>query len=186
MHSFIQEALHVWHSLEQILYGQKVNCWIFQNTYSYVGRCKKRPWTWFSRSVFCKAQITPSKIHHASLWPSHAGHSSWKLLFMHLEGSLTVLTNSKSYLVKWPHLVTFPEDGFLKKESYLFCNFQYSISPIRKTEILSGGLLMCHMTTGGKHLSSLKDYCLLLFKSSLLLAWGGGKWKKTTMWKIGA
>lgn len=177
----------MWHSLKQILYGQKVNCWISQSTYSYVERCKKGPCTWFSRSVFCKAQITPSKIHNASLRPSHAGHSSYKLLFMHFEGSLTVLTNSKSYLGKWSHLVTFPEDGFLKKESHLFCNFQYSISSIWKTEILSSCLLMCHMMTGGKHLSSLKVYCLQLFKSSLLLAWGGeSKKKKKSMWKISA
>lgn len=82
---------------------------------------KNRSWDfWFSR--LWKEEITPSRrskihmLHCGQVNMTDAGHSSWKLLFMHLEGSLAVLTNSKPYLFKWLHLATLLEDGFRKRK----------------------------------------------------------------------
>lgn len=82
---------------------------------------KNRSWDfWFSR--LWKEEITPSRrskihmLHCGQVNTTDAGHSSWKLLFMHLEGSLAVLTNSKPYLFKWLHLATLLEDGFRKRK----------------------------------------------------------------------
>lgn len=94
-----------------------------------------------------EGQIAPSrilKIHRDRHW----------LIICAFRRFCDSLRNSKSYPCKWLHPVTLLEDGFLKRKT-IFSIISYTVFPLKD-----------------RYLLLLKEYCLCIFRSSLLLAWG--------------